>query len=139
MSLALASLVFLSFFSAACRRPRADPISHTPCYTCTPWGVSYRASTKTSSAWPCPVPRLFSSLSPSPPLVLSEQHARAHMATRTNPSPRQGRARQLLSVHRETKRERERWQGEKLRDVREKWEGWGNESKTRGWGGEREE
>lgn len=34
------------------------------------------------------------------------------------PHPRQGRARQLLSVHRETKRER--WQWEKLWDVREK-------------------
>lgn len=90
-------------------------------------------------------------MSSPPPLLLTlsfatprlvQQHARAHMATRTNPSPRQGRARQLLSVHRETKRERERerWQGEKLRDVREKsGRVGGMRAKPEGGGGEREE
>lgn len=125
------SLLFLSCLSSA---QSGSHLTHTPCYTCTPGGSATEPAPKHPPHGHVQSPASSPHSLLRRPSSCLRQHAHAHMVTHTNPSPRQGRAHQLLSVHRETKRER--WQGEILRDVGEKsGRVGGMRAKPEGWGG----
>lgn len=137
MSLALASLVFLSFFSAACLRPRADPISHTlPVTHALPGGqLQSQHQNIIHMAMSSPPPLLLT-LSFATPRLVRAARARSHGHSHKPLTPTRTRAPTPIRAHRERERD---GRGRFCGMLREEWEGWGNESDTRGKEKKREE